>query len=221
MPSTPPPAPFRPHPSHKHIKFTLPRKPKFKKGLQITRVRAVEIARRCAKAKPQSYYAEPFQPHEWVLDAIMEAALLHSAEPAQSVPALAALGGECPKCHHVHMSIMCSCGCDISGSLLKVQPVPAEGARFNKEEIDILTYGFAGDTGWLTAQLNKLLETKLPDSPPATAEPAEPADMTFLQFKEYSDCSHPGSEMTCSLCARRQIYELMGQVDVKSKSEAK
>lgn len=40
----------------------------------MTREQAIEIARRCAKAKPQSYYAEPFQPHEWVIDAILEAA---------------------------------------------------------------------------------------------------------------------------------------------------
>ena len=39
----------------------------------MTREQAIEIARRCAKAKPQSYYAEPFDPHEWVIDAIMEA----------------------------------------------------------------------------------------------------------------------------------------------------
>lgn len=39
----------------------------------LTRDQAIEIARRCAKAKPQSYYAEPFEPHEWVIDAIMEA----------------------------------------------------------------------------------------------------------------------------------------------------
>ncbi len=40
----------------------------------MTREQAIEIARRCAKAKPQSYYAEPFQPHEWVIDAIIAAA---------------------------------------------------------------------------------------------------------------------------------------------------
>lgn len=34
---------------------------------------AVELARKCAKAKPQSYYVEPFEPHEWVIDAILEA----------------------------------------------------------------------------------------------------------------------------------------------------
>jgi hypothetical protein len=39
----------------------------------MSRQRAIEIARRCAKAKPQSYYAEPFEPHEWVIDAILEA----------------------------------------------------------------------------------------------------------------------------------------------------
>jgi hypothetical protein len=39
----------------------------------LTRDQAIEIARRCAKAKPQSYYAEPFQPHEWVIDAILQA----------------------------------------------------------------------------------------------------------------------------------------------------
>ena len=31
---------------------------------------ATEIACKHAKAKPESYYAEPFQPHEWVIDAI-------------------------------------------------------------------------------------------------------------------------------------------------------
>ena len=35
--------------------------------------KALEIARKHAKLKPQSYYAEPFHPHEWVLDAINEA----------------------------------------------------------------------------------------------------------------------------------------------------
>jgi hypothetical protein len=37
----------------------------------MTRDEAIEIARAAAKAKPQSYYAEPFEPHEWVIDAIM------------------------------------------------------------------------------------------------------------------------------------------------------
>ena len=39
----------------------------------MTREQAIEIARKHAKAKPQGYYAEPFQPHEWVIDAIIEA----------------------------------------------------------------------------------------------------------------------------------------------------
>lgn len=40
----------------------------------MIREQAIEIARKCAKSKPQSYYAEPFQPHEWVIDAIILAA---------------------------------------------------------------------------------------------------------------------------------------------------
>ena len=36
------------------------------------REQAILIARRHAKAKPQSYYAEPFQPHEWVISALVE-----------------------------------------------------------------------------------------------------------------------------------------------------
>lgn len=40
----------------------------------MTRERAIEIARSAAKAKPQSYYEEPFEPHEWVVDAILSAA---------------------------------------------------------------------------------------------------------------------------------------------------
>jgi hypothetical protein len=47
----------------------------------MNREQAIEIARECAKAKPQSYYAEPFEPHEWVIDAIMRAA------SAQETPA--------------------------------------------------------------------------------------------------------------------------------------
>ena len=41
----------------------------------MDRERAIAIARECAKAKPQSYYSEPFQPHEWVIDAILLAAV--------------------------------------------------------------------------------------------------------------------------------------------------
>jgi hypothetical protein len=49
----------------------------------MTREEAITIARYCAKEKPQSYYAEPFQPHEWVIDAILHAA----ARPATAAPA--------------------------------------------------------------------------------------------------------------------------------------
>jgi hypothetical protein len=37
---------------------------------------ALSIARKCAKEAPESYYAAPFQPHQWVLNAITEALLL-------------------------------------------------------------------------------------------------------------------------------------------------
>lgn len=46
----------------------------------MTREEAIEIARAAAKAKPQSYYAEPFEPHEWVVDAILEASSIAIAE---------------------------------------------------------------------------------------------------------------------------------------------
>lgn len=49
----------------------------------ITREDAITIARACAKAKPQSYYAEPFEPHEWVIDAIVAAAGT-AAEPVRA-----------------------------------------------------------------------------------------------------------------------------------------
>lgn len=49
----------------------------------IPREKAIAIARRAAKAKPQSYYAEPFEPHEWVVDAVMEAASVLPPIPAQ------------------------------------------------------------------------------------------------------------------------------------------
>lgn len=39
----------------------------------MTREQAIALARKHAKAKPQSYFAEPFEPHEWVVDAILEA----------------------------------------------------------------------------------------------------------------------------------------------------
>lgn len=34
---------------------------------------AVELARKCIKQLPETYYAEPFMPHEWVIDAIIQA----------------------------------------------------------------------------------------------------------------------------------------------------
>jgi ethanolamine ammonia-lyase large subunit len=40
----------------------------------VNRERAIEIARESAKANPQGYYSEPFQPHEWVVDAILAGA---------------------------------------------------------------------------------------------------------------------------------------------------
>lgn len=39
----------------------------------MTREQAKEIAREAIRRKPQSYYVEPFEPHEWVVDAILEA----------------------------------------------------------------------------------------------------------------------------------------------------
>jgi len=46
-----------------------------------------------------------------------EAAAAHGLKLNRDV-----IGGECSKCGHVHMSIVCSCGCDISDKLLKVTP---------------------------------------------------------------------------------------------------
>lgn len=37
----------------------------------MTREQAIEIARAAAKARRPSYYAEPFEPHAWVVDAIL------------------------------------------------------------------------------------------------------------------------------------------------------
>jgi hypothetical protein len=39
----------------------------------MTRDQAIELARHHAKALPQSYYAEPFMPHEWVIQALLDA----------------------------------------------------------------------------------------------------------------------------------------------------
>lgn len=35
---------------------------------------AIELARKHAKLRPESYYSEPFIPHDWVIAAIIEAA---------------------------------------------------------------------------------------------------------------------------------------------------
>lgn len=40
---------------------------------EIDREYAIALARKHIRLKPQSYYAEPFQPHEWVINAIVEA----------------------------------------------------------------------------------------------------------------------------------------------------
>ncbi len=42
----------------------------------MTRDEAIEHARKHAKAQPESYYVEPFQPHEWVIGAIMAASAI-------------------------------------------------------------------------------------------------------------------------------------------------
>lgn len=52
-------------------------------GERLSREEAVEIARAAARAKPQSYYAEPFDPHEWVIDAVMAAAVGQLEQPGE------------------------------------------------------------------------------------------------------------------------------------------
>jgi hypothetical protein len=54
----------------------------------VTRQQAIELARRFAKAKPQSYYSEPFQPHEWVVDAIVAAYLKGCYEASGEIDSL-------------------------------------------------------------------------------------------------------------------------------------
>lgn len=49
-------------------------------GEKLTREDAISLAVACARAKPESYYLVPFQPHEWVIDAIMEASKANRAE---------------------------------------------------------------------------------------------------------------------------------------------
>ena len=46
----------------------------------MTRAEAIDVARAAARAKPQSYYAEPFEPHEWVVDAILAASRTQAEE---------------------------------------------------------------------------------------------------------------------------------------------
>jgi hypothetical protein len=41
----------------------------------MTRQEAIEHAKQWAKALPQSYYSEPFMPHEWVIEAIIAASV--------------------------------------------------------------------------------------------------------------------------------------------------
>lgn len=39
----------------------------------MDRKQATELAREYAKRKPEAYYSEPFEPHEWVVDAVLAA----------------------------------------------------------------------------------------------------------------------------------------------------
>lgn len=54
----------------------------------MTRERAIEIAREAARRHRPPYYAEPFHPHEWVIDAIHEAA---RPRPREVLPAFVEL----------------------------------------------------------------------------------------------------------------------------------
>lgn len=47
----------------------------------LTHEQAVEIARAAAKANRPSYYAEPFEPHGWVVDAVLAAGNRNAVEP--------------------------------------------------------------------------------------------------------------------------------------------
>jgi hypothetical protein len=80
----------------------------------MNREQAIELARKHAKAKPQSYYAEPFQPHEWVVDAILEAS--SEASDAQvalhkRVEAALTSGWACPACGAVNGPAVQRCPC--------------------------------------------------------------------------------------------------------------
>ncbi len=52
----------------------------------LSREEAINIARKYAKLKPESYYAEPFQPHEWVIDAIRVAFAIGYDECLGDIP---------------------------------------------------------------------------------------------------------------------------------------
>jgi len=47
----------------------------------MTREQAITIAQEAAKQLPESYYQEPFQPHEWVIEAILRAYRLGVRSP--------------------------------------------------------------------------------------------------------------------------------------------
>ena len=49
----------------------------------MKRDQAIELARQCARNKPESYFSEPFQPHEWVVDAILQASDLSALAKVQ------------------------------------------------------------------------------------------------------------------------------------------
>jgi hypothetical protein len=39
--------------------------------MKMTREEAIALAQLHAREKPESYYSEPFQPHEWVIAALI------------------------------------------------------------------------------------------------------------------------------------------------------
>jgi len=45
------------------------------------------------------------------------------------------IGGKCSKCGHVHTSIVCTCGCDISGELFRTKPNTEKPAQAGGERI--------------------------------------------------------------------------------------
>lgn len=58
--------------------------------MTLTREQAIEIARESARARPPSYYSEPFTPHDWVVDAVMRAANApHGVRGGRHLPCLA------------------------------------------------------------------------------------------------------------------------------------